>query len=157
MLIKNLQRNGTSRFGSVQFSCSVTSDSLQSYGLQHTRPPCPSPTPRVYPYSCPLSQWCHPTISSSVLPFSPFPQSFPASESFPMSQLFALGGQSTGTAASASVLLMNIQDWFPLGLTGLIFQSKDCCESTPTSQFKSISSLALSLLYGPTLIFMHYY
>ena len=84
-------------------------------------------------------------------------QSFPASGSSLMSQLFALGGQSTGTAASASVLLMNIQDWFPLGLTGLIFQSKDCCESTPTSQFKSINSLALSLLYGPILIFIHDY
>ena len=82
---------------SIQFSCSVVSDSLQPHGLQHARPPCPSPTPRVYPNSCPLSQWCHPSISSSVIPFSSCPQSFPASGSFPMSQLFALGGWSIVT------------------------------------------------------------
>ena len=101
------------------------SDSFQLHGLQHARLPCPSPTPRTCSDSCPSSQWCHPTISSSVIPFSSCPQSFPASGSFPMSQLFASGGQSIGTSASASVLPMNIQDWFLLGLTGLIsLQSK---------------------------------
>ena len=90
------------------------------HGLQHTRPPCPSPTPRACPNSCPLSQWCHPTISSSVIPFSSCLQSFPASGSFQMSQFFISGGQSIGVSASASVLPVNIQDWFPLGWTGLI-------------------------------------
>ena len=104
------------------FSCSVVSDSLQPCGLQHTRLPCPLLSPRVCSNSCPLTWWCHPTISSSVTPFS-YPQSFPASGSFPVSQLFTLHGQSTG--ASASILPMNIQGWFPLGLTGLIsLQSK---------------------------------
>ena len=96
------------------------SDSLTPHGLQHTRPPCPSPTPRVYPNSCTLSQWCHPTISSSVVPFSSHLQFFPASGSFQMSQLFASGGQSTRVSASASFLPMSTQDWSPLGLTGLI-------------------------------------
>ena len=115
----------TQHNASVQFSSSVISDSLRPHGLQHTRPPCPSPTPGVYPNSCPLSQWCHPTISSSVIPFSSHLQSFPASGSFQMSQLFPLGGQRIGVSASASVLSMNIQDWFPLGLIGLIsLQSK---------------------------------
>ena len=102
----------------IQFSHSVMSNSLRPHGLQHARTPCPSPTPRVYPNSCPLSQWCHPTISSSVLPFSSRRQSFPASGSFLISWLFTLGGQSI--VASASVLPMNIQDWFPLALTGWI-------------------------------------
>ena len=94
-------------------------------GLQHTRLPCPSPTPRAYSNSCPLSRWCHPTISSSVIPFSSHLQSFPASGSFPMSQLFASCGQSIGASASASVLPVNIQDWFPLRRTGWIsLQSK---------------------------------
>jgi len=101
----------------VQFS-SVASDSLWPYEPQHARPPCPSPTPGGHPNPCPLSQWCHPTISSSVVPFSSCPQSFPALGSFPISQLFASGGQNIG--ASASVLQMNIQGLFPLGLTGLI-------------------------------------
>ena len=110
---------------SVQFSHSVISDSLQPHEPQHTRPPCPSPTPRVYPNPCPSSRWCHPTISSSVIPFSSCPQSFPASESFQMNQLFASGGQSIGISASTSVLLMNTQDWSPLGWTGWIsLQSK---------------------------------
>ena len=100
----------------LQFSCSVASDALQPHGLQHARPPCPSPTPGVYSNSCPLSRWCHPTISSSVVPFSSCPQSFPASGSFQMIQLFASGGQSTGVSASKSVLPMNIQDWLPLGV-----------------------------------------
>ena len=103
------------------------SNSLWPRGLQHTRPPCPSPTPRVHPNSCPLSQWCHPTISSSLIPFFSCLQSFPASGSFQMSQLFASGGQSIGVSASTSVLPMNIQDWSPLGWTGWIsLQSKEC-------------------------------
>ena len=101
------------------------SDDLQPHEMQHARPPCPSPTPRVHPNSCPLSQWCHPTISSSVVPFSSCPQSFPASGSFQMSQLFASGSQSIGVSASTSVLPMSTQDWFPLGWTGWIsLQSK---------------------------------
>ena len=101
------------------------SNSLWSHELQHTRPPCPLPTPGVHPNPCPLSRWCHPTISSSVVPFSSCPQSFPASGSFQMSQLFASGGQSIGVSASASILPINIQDWLPLGLTALIsFLSK---------------------------------
>ena len=103
---------------SVQFSCSVVSDSLWLHEPQHTRPPCPSPTPRVHPNPCPLSWWCHPTISSSVIPFSSCPQSFPAlGFFFPMSQLFASGGQNIGVSASTSVLPMNTQDWSPLGWT----------------------------------------
>ena len=109
---------------SVQFNHSVMSDSLWPHGLQHARPPCPSPTTGVYPNSCSLSQWYHPTISSSVVPFSCL-QSFPALGSFQMSQLFISGGQSIGVSASTSVLPMNIQDWFPLGWTGWIYlQSK---------------------------------
>ena len=106
-------------FHSVQFICSVMSNSLWLHALLHARPPCP-PTPGVYSNSCPLSQWCHPTISSSIVPFSSCPQSFPASMSFAMSWLFASGGQSIRTSALASVLPMDIQGWFPLGLTGLI-------------------------------------
>ena len=109
----------------IQFSCSVMSDSLWPHELQHARPPCPSPTPRVYPNSCASSQWCHPAISSSVVPFSSCLQSFPASWSFQMSQFFASGVQSIGVSVLASVLPMNIQDWFPLGLIGWIsLQSK---------------------------------
>ena len=100
-----------------QFSSSVVSDSLRSHGLQHARPPCPSPTPGACSNSCPSSRWCHPTISSSVVPFSSCPQSFPASGCFPMSQFFLSGDQSIGVSASASVLPMNIHDWFPLGWT----------------------------------------
>ena len=106
-------------FSSVQFSRSVMSDSLQPHEPQHTRPPCPSPTPGVHPNPCPLSQWCHPTISFSVVPFSSCPQAFPASESFQMSQLFASGGQSIGVAASKSVLSMNTQDWSPFRMDWL--------------------------------------
>ena len=109
----------------VQFSRSVMSDSLRPHESQHASPPCPSPTPRVHPNPCPLSRWCHPTISSSVIPFSSHLQSFPASGSFPMSQLFASGGQSIGVSASTSVPPMNTQDWSPLGWTGWIsLQSK---------------------------------
>ena len=107
-------------FSSVQFSCSVVSDSLRHHKPQHARPPCPSPTPGVHPNPCPLSRWCHPTISSSVLPFSSCPQSFLASGSFQMSQLFTSGGQSIGVSASTSVLPMNTQDRSPLGWTGWI-------------------------------------
>ena len=110
---------------SVQFSCSVVSYSLQPHELQRARPPCPSATPGVHPNSCPLSQWCHPTISSSVVPFSSCPQYFPASRSFPVSQLFVSGGQIIGVSASTSILPMNTQDRSPLGWTGWIsLQSK---------------------------------
>ena len=102
------------------FTNSVLSDSLWPHESQHPRPPCPSPAPRIYPNSCPLSWWCHPTISSSVIPFSSCPQSFPASGSFQMSQLFTSGGQSNGVSASTSVLPMNTQAWTPLGWTGWI-------------------------------------
>ena len=103
-----------------QFLHSIMSNSLRSHRLQHTRLPCPSPTPGVYPNSCPSSQWCHPTISSSVVPFSSCHQSFPASGSFAVSQFFASGGWSIGISASSSAISMNIQDWFPLGWTGWI-------------------------------------
>ena len=108
-----------------QFSCSVVSDSLRPHGLQHARPPCPTLTPGVYPNSCLLSRWCHPTISFSVFPFSSCLQSFPASGSFQISQFFPSGDQSIGVSASTSVLPMNTQDWYPLGWTGWIsLQSK---------------------------------
>ena len=131
----------------VQFSCSVVSNSLQLHGLQHARPSCPSPTPGVYPNSCPLLRWYHPTISSSVLPFSCL-QSFPASGSFPVSQLFASGGQSIGVSASTLLLPMNIQDWFPLGWTGWIsLQSKGLSRvfSYTTVQKHQFFSAQLSL------------
>ena len=109
----------------VQFSRSVVSDSLRPHEPQHSRPPCPSPSPRVPPNPCPLSRWSHPAISSCVVPFAPCPWSFPASGSFQMSQLFASGGQSIGVSASTSVLPMNTQGWSPLGWTGWIsLQSK---------------------------------
>ena len=143
------------QLSSVQFSCSGMSDSLQPHELQNARPPCTSPTPRVHSDSCPSSQWCHPAISSSVIPFSSYPQFLPASESFPMSQLFAWGGQSIGVSALASVLLMNTQDWSHLEWTGWIsLQSKGLLFS-PTPQFKSINSSALSFLHSPTLTSIH--
>ena len=132
----------------VQFGLSVMSDSLRPHEPQHTRPPCPSPTPRVHPNPCPSSRWYHPTISSSVVPFSSGPQSFPASGSFQMSQLFASGGQSIGVLASTSVLPMNIQDWFPLGWTGWIsLQSKGLSRvfSNTTVQKHQFFSVQLSL------------
>ena len=122
-----------SLLSSVQFSGSVVSDSLQPHGLQHTRTPCPSPTPRVYSTSRPLSRWCHPTISSSVVPFSSHLQSFPGSESFQMSQFFTSGGPSIGVSASASVLPVNIQDWSPLGWTGWIFSLMLKCSLPPAA------------------------
>ena len=113
------------QFSSVQFSHSAMSDSLWPHEPQQARPSCPSPTPGVHPNPCPLSQWCHPTISSSVIPFSSCPQAFPASGSFPMSELFASGGQSIGVSASTSVSPMNTQDWSPSEWTGWIsLQSK---------------------------------
>ena len=140
--------------GKDQF-ISVTSDSLQPHGLQHTRPPCPPPTSGVYPNSYPLSRWCHPTISSSVVPSSSCLQSFPASGPFQMSQFFTSGGQSIGVSASAS---MNIQDWFPLGWTGWIsLQSKGLSTVFSNKQFKSINSSVLSFLYSPTLTSIHDY
>ena len=143
---------------SVQFSRSVTSDSLRLRGLQHARPPCPSQISGVYSNSCPLSRWYHPTISSSVVPFSSCLQSFPASGSFQMCQFFTSGGQSIGVSASASDLLMNIQDWFPLGWMGCIsLQSKDFQESSPTPWLKSFNSSVLSFLYSETLTSIHDY
>ena len=136
---------------SVQFSRSVMSNSLWTHKLQHARPRCPSPTPGVYPNSCPSSWWCHPTISSSVAPFSSCPQSFPASGSFPVSQLFTSGGQSTGVSASTSVIPVNTQD----GLVGSPCSPRDSEESSPTPQFKSINSSALGLLHSPTLTPIH--
>ena len=124
---------------SVQFSHSVVSHSLQPHELQHARPPCPSPTPGVYSNSCPWSWWCYPTISSSVTPFSSCLQSFPKTGSFQMNQLFASGGQRIGVSASASVLPMNIQDWFPLGWTDWI----------------SLKSKRLSRVFSSTKIWKH--
>ena len=133
---------------SVKFSHSVLSDSLWPHELQHARPPCTSPTPGIHPNPCPLSQWCHPNISFSVIPFSSCLQSFPTSGSFSMSQLFASGGQSTGVAASTSVLPMNTQDWFPLGWTGWIYlQSKGLSRvfSNTTVQKHQLFGAQLSL------------
>ena len=133
---------------SIQFSHSVMSDSLRLHGLQHAKPPCPSPAPRVHPNSCPLSWWCHPTVSSSVVPFSSCPQSFPASGSLQMSQLFTSGGQSFGVSASTSVLPVNTQDWSPFRWTGWIsLQSKGLSRvfSSTTVQKHQFFSTQLSL------------
>ena len=157
MVTKRERRGGINlEFGidmyisSVQFSRSVMSNSLQPHRLQHTRPPCPSPTPGVYLNSCPLSQWCHPTITSSIVPFSSHLQSFPASGFFPMSQFFTLGSQSIGVSASTSVLPMNTQDWFPLGWIGWIsLQSKGLSRvsSNTTVQKHQFFDAQLSLTY----------
>ena len=143
-------------FSSVQFSCSVLSDSLRPHELQHARPPCPSPTPRVYLNPCPSSRWCHPTISYSVVPLSSCPQSLPASGSFQMSQL---------SHQVAKVLEFQLQhqsfrwtsrtDFLKDGLVGSLCRPKDSQESSPTPQFKSINSSALSFLHSPTLISIH--
>ena len=155
-LNKFLQMEHFLFFSLIQFSSSVIWDSLRPHESQHTRSPSPSQTPRVYSNSSPLSWWCHPAISSTVVPFSSCPQSLPASGSFPMCQLFAWGGQSIGVSASASVLPMNTQDWSPLGWTGWTsLQSKGLSRLSPTSQFKSINFSVLSFLYGPTLASIH--
>ena len=127
------------QFSSVQLLNRVRLFAHESHESQHARPPCPSPTPRVHPNSCLSSQWCHPAISSSVIPFSSCPQSLPASRSFPMSQLFAWGGQSTGVSALASVLPMNTEDWSPLGWTGWI----------------SLQSKGLSSIFSNTIVQKH--
>ena len=142
------KKSGTLPLTSVQFSCSVMSDSLRPHGLQHARLPCPSPTPRVYLNSCALSRWCHPTISSSVVPFSFCLRSFPASGSFPRSQLFTSRSQSIGISASTSVLPMNIQDLFLLGWTRWIsLQSKGLSRvfSNTTVQKHQFFGIQLSL------------
>ena len=132
------------QFTSAQFSRSLMSDSLWPHGQQHIRLPCPSPTPGAYSNSCPWSRRCHPTVSSSVFPFSSCPQSFPASGSFPMGWFFASGGQSIGISPSASVLPVNIQDWFPLGLTGYI-----------TSHFSnSVFKISLRSLFVHLLVYV---
>ena len=144
------------QFSSVAQPCLTVCDPMNC--MQHTKPPCPSPTPRIYPNPCPLSWWCHPTISSSVVPFSFCPQSFPALGSFQMSPLFTSGGQSIGVSVSTSVLPMNTQDWSPLGWTGWIsLQSKGLSRVFSRPQFKSINSSALSFLYSPTLTSIHDY
>ena len=143
---------------SVQFSRSVVSDSLWPHESQHARPPCPSPNPGVHSESCPLSQWCHPAISSSVVPFSSCPESLPASEFFPMSQLFSWGGQSTGVSALASFLQRNPRvDLLQNGLVGSPCSPRNSQESSQTPQFKSINSSALSFLHSPTLTSIHDY
>ena len=154
MLILLLLKYQSYRSFLLLFSCSVVSDSLRPHWLQHARLPCPSPSPRACSDSCQLSWWCHPTILSSVVSFSSCPQSFPASGSFLMSRLFGSGGQSIG--ASASVLPMNIHDWFPLGLTGWSSCSPmDSQESSSASRFESINSVVLCILYGPALRTIH--
>ena len=144
---------------SVQFSGSVVSHSLRPHELQHTRPPCQSPTPGVYSNSCPLSQWCHPTNSSSVVPFSSHLQSFPTSGSFQISQFFASGGQSIGVSASTTVLPMNIQDWFPLEWTGWIslqYKGLSRVFSNTTVQKHQFFGAQL-FFYSPTLTSIHDY
>ena len=138
--------------GMLLFSLPVMSNSLRPHGLQHARPPYPSPSPKVCPSSCLLSWWCHPAISSSDALFSFCPQSIPASRTFPMSQLFTSDDQNTWASASASVLPTGIQGWFPLRLTALIFLlSKGTQRSSPIPQFECVNSSALHLLYGPVL------
>ena len=147
-----------------QFSCSVQFSSVtpscptlhNPMNCSTPRPPCPSPSPRVHSNSRPSSWWCHPAISSSVVPFSSCPQSLPASESFPMSQLFAWGGQRSGVSASASVIPMNTQDWSLLEWTGWIsLQSKGLSRVFSNTRVQSINSLALSFLHSPTLTSIH--
>ena len=146
--------NKMNQFSSVQ----VHSSLCQPLDLQHNRPPCPLPTPRACSISCPSSQWCHQTISSSVIPFSSCMQSFSASGSFQVSHFFASGSQNIVVSASTTVLLINIQDWFTLGL--MVWSPcspRDFQESSPTPQFKSINSSALSFFYCPTLTSIHDY
>ena len=141
----------------VQFSHSVVSNSLRTNKLQHTRPPCLPPTPRVYSNSCLLSLWCHPTIWSSVVPFSSCLQSFPASGSFPVSQFFACGGQNIGVLASISVLPINIQDWSPLGWTGWIsLQARGFSRVFSNTTVQKHQFFGAQL-YSPTLTSIHDY
>ena len=142
---------------SVQFSCSAVSDSLWPHKLQHTRPPCPSPTPEVHPNPCPLNGVCHPTISSSVIPFSSCLQSFPASWSFPMSWLFPSDGQSVGASTLASVLPIYIQDSFRIDWFDLLAVQRTLKRLLQHHHSKGINSLILSFLYSPTLTSIHYY
>ena len=147
--LQSLQVHLQQHSSTIQFSCSVMCDSLQPHEPQYARPPCPPPTPRVHPNPCPLSRWCHPAISSSVVHFSSCPQSFPASGSFPVSQFFTPGGQSIGVSAWTSVLLMNVQDWSPSGWTGWIsLQSKGLSRvfSNTTVQRHQFFSAQLSLV-----------
>ena len=153
---KPAQKQVSKTWWKSKWSYSVVSNSLWPHGLQYTRPPCPSPTPGVHPNPCPLCRWCHPTISSSVVPFSSCPQSFPASGSFQMSQLSTSGDQSIGVSASTSAnehpgLIFFRMDWLDL----LVVQGTQ--ESSPKPQFKSINSLVLSFLYSPTLKILHDY
>ena len=142
----------------VQFNRSVVSDSLWPHGLQHARPPCPLPTPGVYSNSCPLSRWCHPAISSSVIPFFSCPQSFPASWSFQMSQFFPPGAQSIGVSALASVLPMNTQDWFPLGWTSWIsLYSKGLSRVFSNTTVQKHQFFGAQLFYSPILTSIHDY
>ena len=151
-----MERTKTSRSSVQLFSYSFMFDSLWPHELQHARPPCPSPNPGVHPNLCPLSLWCHPTISSSVIPFSSCPQSFPASGSFQMSQLFSSGGQSIEVSVSTSVLPMNIQDRFPIGWTGWIsLQYKGLSRVFSNTTVQGIKSSVLSFLYSPTLTSIH--
>ena len=137
------------------FSHPLTSNSLRPHGLQHTRPLCPSPSPKVCPSSCPLHWWCHPAVSSSDILFF-CPQSFPVSRTLPMSQLFPSDHQNTGVSASASVLPKSIQDWFPLRLTTLIsLLSKELSEVFSSTTVQRCNSSALCLLYGPALTTVH--
>ena len=146
------------QISSIQFRHSVVSDCLRPCGLQYARPPCPSPTPGAYSNSCLSHRYYHRTISSSVIPFSHHLQSFLASRFFPKSQFLASGGQSIGVSASASILPMNIQDWFPLGWTVWSpWSPKESQESSSTPEFKSIISSALNLLYGSILTSIHDY
>ena len=143
---------------SVQFTCLVVSGSLRPHGLQHARLPCPSSTPGAYSKSCPLSWWYHPTISSSVIPFSSHLQSFPASESFLMSQLFASDGQSIGASPSESVLPMNIKCWFTLGLTGLLsMQSKGLSRVFSNTTVQKHQFFGIQLSFISTLRSIHDY
>ena len=159
MYLVKLQNTTQFHYSSVQFSHSVMSDSLWPHGLQHARLPYPSPTPRVYSNSCPSSGWCSPTISSSVVPFSSCLQYFPASGSFSKESVLCIRWPKYRSSASASVLPLNIQDWFLLGSTGSIsLESKGLSRVfSNSSQFKSINSLVLSFLCGPTLTSIHDY
>ena len=148
-LIHKKLDNITKQNCSIQFSHSVVSNSLQPHEPQHARPPCPSPTSAVYSNSCPPSLWCHPTISSSVMPFSSCLQSFPASGTFPIIQHFTYGGQSIGVSASTAVLPMNTQDWSPLEWTGWIsLKSKGLSRVFSNTTVQSINSSAFSFLYS---------